>query len=775
MSLILARSFTWTPLGRSVAVLDSIDLDIAAGERVLIAGASGAGKSTLLKAIAGVLEEVTPGESSGTLLVGGTPPVGGASGTVLVGQHPGEGLVAGTVGREVAFGPENLGLPADEIWERVEQALADVNFPYPCSHSTLALSGGQAQRLALASALAVRPAVLALDEPVSMLDHQSATELRSAIAESLAEPTSSAGEPGQRTLLVADHDIGAWLGMVERIIVLDRGGRIIADGPIGEVLSDREQELLDLGLWVPGCTPPTPVAVDDSLVKPLIEVPELLLSGTSLCLTRRPAQGLRVSFPREPRLVLDRVGVRVNAGEMLALRGASGSGKSTLLSALCGLLTPDSGELTWHGDEPRSSPANWTSTTLASRFGWVPQFSEATAVHNTVEDSLLATARALNLDENQARTRAVGLLRVLGLEDRLKDHPLRLSGGEQRRLAVATAVLHGPGLIVLDEPTVGLDRHTWAGVVGVMVAAGQSGAGVVVATHDEQLSSLADRVQTLPTREGVNSETRSVRPPAKVASTHLEQVHQDPVSGYQGPTGQGMRVGFLARCGPVALLSTVVIFTVAGLFSSGVVPLGIGMVVLLIVGPLVTGPGFPLVRLVPGLIGVISVMWSNWLLSSNDSVTAGVQAGLRVGFIALPAIVTVSFLDPVRFGDQFAQLLKLPARPVLALVAALQRLDDLHQRWNQLVDCRRIRGLSPGRSPIARIKHGVGLLLALLVDSVRQAGRLSIAMDTRGYATLSARKHRSWAQPAPWVGADTALILLATTLAIIPLLVSAVR
>lgn len=734
MSQIHARGFCWTPLGSQLPILKDIDLDIGPGERVLLAGTSGAGKSTLLRAISGVLDSISPGDASGVLTVDGQPPVPGSGQVVLVSQNPQDAKIAATVGRDVAFGPENLGLPRDQIWQRVDQALAAVRFPYGREHPTSALSGGQMQRLALAGALAMRPGILILDEPLSMLDEPSAVDLRQTIAEMVAETSA--------TLLVADHDLAGWVDLVDRLVVLDAAGSVLADGDIEELLATRHDELLDLGLWVPGAAPPPPVKVDTGILTG-ITAPAQPLTADEITVVRRSAPGLRVADRRARTVALDGAEAVTSSGQFLALHGPSGAGKSTLIDVMCGLRTPDSGQVTWGGDEPSQQPDRWDSRVLASRIGWVPQFASATIAGHTVLESLQATTAALGQNGSQTRNRALALLDALNLSHCAQRNPMRLSGGEQRRLAVATAALHCPPVLALDEPTVGLDRQTWAAVTGVLLAAREAGSAVVASSHDQHLLAWADQ-------------SRDLTPPP-----------QPPEPKPKPPRG------LLSRCNPLALLLTVLIFLVGGMCSSDLGALACGVVTVGAAGVLLTGARFPVIRLLPGVIGVASIAWSNWLLSDSHSLESAAIAGLRVAFIVLPGLVVVSYLDPTRLGDQLGQMLKLPARPVLAIVASLQRLDDLGERWNQLSMARRSRGLLPGRSPAARVRHAVSLMFALLVDAIRQAGRLTVAMEVRGYsAPLNTGVRRSWAEPAVWSRADTQLTGIAVILAFLPLLLA---
>ncbi|WP_226343773.1 ABC transporter ATP-binding protein [Agilicoccus flavus] len=491
---VQARGLGWTPLGATSPVLCGIDLEVGPGERVLLAGPSGSGKSTLLRALAGVLEGVEAGDPTGRV----TRPEGERVGLLL--QDPRDARVADRVGRDVAYGPENAGLPRPEIRERIAWALDAVAFPYGPERLTSALSGGEAQRLALAGVLAARPGLLLLDEPTSMLDDASARRVRDAVLAAVAGTDIA--------LVVVEHRLAPWVGVLDRLVVLGgRGsaspGGLLADGPLEAVLAERGPELLDTGVWVPGAPPPTPIAVPARLVAPRTPPAGDVVVASGAGLVRAPRRRLLGRTRTAPVVALEGVDAVVRAGGLLAVRGPSGAGKSSLVDLLVGLDAPTSGSV---GATPalaaglRPDLARWSSRELAARVGWVPQAAEATIVGSTVRDCLLAGARALRRPEAEAGARAEGLAEILGLTHALDRNPHRLSGGETRRLAVASALVHGPGLLGLDEPTVGQDRHTWAAVAGLAGAAADAGLGVVVSTHDGDLAAHAHDVLTL--REG---------------------------------------------------------------------------------------------------------------------------------------------------------------------------------------------------------------------------------------------------------------------------------
>lgn len=484
---VRVEGLTWRPVGARAPILTEIDLAIEAGERVLVTGPSGGGKSTLLRALAGVLATTEHVDLSGTVLVAGGPPVGGDVGLLV--QDPADALVAPTAGRDVAFGLENRAVPRSQMPDRVAAALTAVGFPYGPERSPRALSGGEAQRLALAGVIAPQPGLLLLDEPTAMLDAASAATVVAAVGEVVRDR--------RTTLVVVEQQLAGWVELVDRIVVI-ADGRVVAAGPTEQILAAAD-DLTAHGVWVPGTPDPAPLRIDQALGRPdvLHEATDLLLRATDLTVKLKPARGLRVGQPRPTTLALAEVGMDVHAGKVRAVLGPSGAGKSTLLHACAGLVRPTSGEVAATPPLARAAdvhPHAWTSHQLAERHAWVPQRASLTILGNTVAESATATAAALGHEPDRAQR----LLEALGLAHLRTHNPHTLSGGETRRLALVSALAHGPEVLFLDEPTAGQDRHTWAAVTGVIAAAAAAGTAVVVATHDDLLATRADTMLQLP-------------------------------------------------------------------------------------------------------------------------------------------------------------------------------------------------------------------------------------------------------------------------------------
>ncbi|MGI9824090.1 ABC transporter ATP-binding protein [Agromyces sp. Marseille-Q5079] len=452
--------------------MQHLDLDIRPGERVLLLGASGAGKSTLLHGIAGVLGGDEDGENLGELLVDGRRPSAARGRSGLVLQDPDAQVVMARVGDDVAFGLENLGVPREEIWSRVGQALSAVGLDLPFEHSTAELSGGQRQRLALAGVLAMRPGLILLDEPTANLDPEGVRDVRDAVAR-VAEETGA-------TLIVIEHRVPVWLPIVDRVIVLGGGsaGGVLADGVPDVVLASQRSTLRDGGVWLPDERPwlaPGPTLPASGL-----------LAGEALAIGRRPDAVVREGLD-----------VHVDAGRILAISGPNGVGKSTLALTLAGLLRPLDGRLTASGTLAtglRGEPWRWRSRDLLARISTVFQSPEHQFLTGSVRAELEVGPRALKLPETERRTRIDELLSVLRLEHLAGANPFTLSGGEKRRLSVATAIATRPRLLVLDEPTFGQDATTWRELAKLLVGLRDDGVGIVAVTHDDAfIEAVADR------------------------------------------------------------------------------------------------------------------------------------------------------------------------------------------------------------------------------------------------------------------------------------------
>jgi energy-coupling factor transport system ATP-binding protein len=728
---LAAVDWSWTPAGRSRPALDGVMLQIEPGERVLLLGASGSGKSTLLQGWAGLLGGADEGVVAGALRVDGVAPDERRGRVGLLLQDPDAQLVHARARDDVGFGPENLGVPAARIADRVDTSLAAVGLALPADAEGARLSGGQRQRLALAGLLALEPAALLLDEPTAQLDPIGAAQVVDAVAALVRERG--------LTLVVVEHRVDLWLPHVDRVVVLDRG-RVVADGPAAVVLAERGAELAERGVWVPGReaehpSPPRATVTADAPV---------LLAAEGL--DGRPAGGEPLGH------ALD---LQVRAGEVVALTGPNGAGKSTLLLTLAGLLPAAAGTVAalGHGD-----PASWSSRALAERLGVVFQNPEHQFVAATVRHEMAAGAS----DRDGDAARVDALLDRLGLRGLAPVSPYALSGGEQRRLSVATALAAAPPLLLLDEPTFGQDSRTWAALAALIAEHRDAGGAVVMATHDRALiAALGAREVALP-----------ARPPAAPASPVTPASPAAPPAMPAVPP----RVPLAERLNPVAaiaasLLPALLLVTTIDV-TSAAVALGLQ---LLLIPALGIPPRLLLRRAAPVLIAApfaaltIALygresgrVYAEFLLVriSDGSLELALATLLRILAIALPAIALFTRPDATRLGDALGQNLRLPSRFVLGSVAALRLLTVLGDDARTLERARRARGLGD-RSRLRRLS---GLVFGLLVLAIRRGSALAIGMEARGFG---APGPRTWWRPSPWRASDTVVVVIAVGVAVI--------
>jgi len=482
-----------------------VSFEVEPGECLLVIGPSGSGKSTLALALAGLVPRELPGEWQGSLRVDGLDPVTASGAEVaarvgLVFQDPGSQLVMDRVEDDVAFGLESRGWPLEAMRVRVPEALAEVGLDGMERRRTTRLSGGQQQRLALAGALAPRPGILVLDEPTANLDPPAARALAARLAALRAARAV--------TMVLVEHRVDIAWSLADRVLALGPDGRPIDVGRPSEVLSRSRDRLLAAGAWLPD----EPSAA---------RTPAATLDGPSSGGGPVVATAHDVAFAYDGPDVVHGVELALGAGERVALVGTNGSGKSTLGRLLVGLLRPDRGEVRLGGRRPsRLSPA-----VLASHAAYLFQDPEQQFVTLRVHDEV-----TLGLDRAGRRSAGALMDRIdLPLAEFGDRSPYTLSGGEQRRLSLATALVRHPELLVLDEPTFGQDRRGHEALLEILAERVDAGAAVLAATHDERfIDAFASRIVRLEAGRIVRVEAAVVTAPA---GRDLAERATDPPSG----------------------------------------------------------------------------------------------------------------------------------------------------------------------------------------------------------------------------------------------------
>ena len=416
------------PDSGNVALAD-VSVELRVGEVVVLLGPSGAGKSTLLRALSGLVPHFHGGRFAGRVRVAGLDtrrarPADLAGTVATVFQDPEDQVVMARVRNEVAFGLENVGVPPGEIWERADGALEAVGARHLAARRTSELSSGELQRVALASALALEPALLLLDEPTSQLDPAGADEFLSAV-ESLGA-----------TIVLSEQRTSRALSLADRVLFLEEG-RLLLD-------AHRDDALVWLAAERPQYLPGESAA---DLVAPA--------AADTLCRLDDITFSYRAGVP-----VLESVGLELRRGEVVVLEGPNGSGKTTLAKIAAGLLEAGSGRVWRRG-----------------RAGYLSQDPGRYIVCERLLDEV---ALAVDGDHRRAKD-ALELVDLAWAADR---HPRDLSSGERERLGLAAVAVAEPDLLVLDEPTRGIDPDRKRELAERLFAYARAGRSVLVATHD---------------------------------------------------------------------------------------------------------------------------------------------------------------------------------------------------------------------------------------------------------------------------------------------------
>jgi energy-coupling factor transport system ATP-binding protein len=497
--LLRVRDAGITHEGADAATPRSVSFDVAPGEVVLLLGPSGSGKSTLALALNGLIPHALPAEVEGEIAVAGlsttdTPVAVLSTRVGMVFQDPDAQLVTGTLLDEVAFGVENLRLPADEVVRRAEDALRRVGLWSRRAENPDRLSGGGRQRLAIACALAMGSELLVLDEPTANLDPAGIEDVYGALADLVAA--------GDRAIVLVEHDLDAAIGLIDRVVVIDRDGLLVADGPVDGVLRDRAEELHRLGVWLPVSTlaamrlrgagyaiDPLPLSPSE-LREALAAAPRVVEWAGAASAAIDPAAAAAplitvrdLTVTRGRTEILHDVSLDIRRGEFLAVVGENGAGKTTLVQAIAGVVPPPRGRVKVDGIDPGRASAR----ELVKHVGFVFQNPEHQFVSHTVFDELAHGLRLRHVPEDEVRARVDDMLDRFGLTAKASVHPFLLSGGQKRRLSVGTALIAGPPVLALDEPTFGQDRERAEELLGLLDGLHRDGTTVIVVTHDMQL------------------------------------------------------------------------------------------------------------------------------------------------------------------------------------------------------------------------------------------------------------------------------------------------
>lgn len=492
--------------GSKENALNEIDLQVRRGEIVLITGASGAGKTTLLSTLNGMVPQSYGGEFSGRVLVKGYDtakvPVGRlafVSGMLF--QDPAGQLICPTVEDEVAFGPENRGLPVDKAEELVEECLEYVRMSHFRTRPPHALSGGQQQSVAIAAVLAMEPDIYVLDEPTSNLDPLGSEQVFELIGRVVRDK--------RRTAVIVEHKLDKLLGIADRLVIM-ADGRIAADGRPRDVFY-RFRTDGQSGIYPPQVTQlfwkleeeglldlkEVPFTVDEAsqVLSPLLPPGDRIKQDKASPQTERETvvevRDLEFAYPDGTK-ALNGVNLKVGRGEFLSIVGQNGSGKTTLVKHLNGLLRPTSGIVRIMGEDATSLPVSL----LATKVGYCFQNPDHQIFSSRVFDELAFGLKNLKRPIEEIKATVEMVASRLGLAELLGANPHSLSKGQRQRIAVAAVLAMGPEVIIVDEPTTGQDPQQSRQMMDLMRFLNREhGKTIIVITHDMALAAeYSDRL-----------------------------------------------------------------------------------------------------------------------------------------------------------------------------------------------------------------------------------------------------------------------------------------
>jgi energy-coupling factor transporter ATP-binding protein EcfA2 len=530
--LIRLREFSFSYNGAEKPALNRITLTIEDGQFVLITGASGGGKSTLCRVFNGLVPHFYGGKISGKAEVQGrdilkTPPKELATKVGMVFQDPENQLVTTDVEREIAFGLENLGYPRNLIARRIEEALDTAGIAQLRFAHHQELSGGEKQKVAIASVLALHPEILVLDEPTSELDPQSAEEVLR-LLERLND------ELGLTVILI-EQRLDRVVHLVDRLLVMG-GGQIIADGTPRAVMGG-DTEGLGIGLppvirlmrQLPGkelALNGLPLTVKDArlqLQKALkgVKTAEFADAGASA----KPVLNVdKLWFSYGERAALRNINLDIERGGFIGIMGRNASGKTTLVKQFNGLLRPTRGRVRLEGVDTRQS----TVAELSQKVGYVFQNPNDHLFADSVEDEIAFSLSNRGAEEAEIAKAVEGMLDEFELTRYRKSYPRNLSGGEKQRVALASVLAGQPEIIVLDEPTRGMDYVLKKKLINYLDDYRRRGNTVIMVSHDvETIAECAQRVVLLSEgRVVVEGNKREVLAKALLFSPQINRLAQ---------------------------------------------------------------------------------------------------------------------------------------------------------------------------------------------------------------------------------------------------------
>ena len=730
--------------------LDGVNLTIRQGERVCLAGPNGSGKSTLSRIIAGL---AAPDAGHVTLLGNNVFDESGAHadayrsarhGIGAVFQHPEDQIVTTITEDDVAFGPENLAIAHDDIDMRIAMSLDAVDMSEQREADPTRMSGGQQQRVAIAGMLAMNPEILVLDEPTAMLDPQGRADIMHILDELQQRGT---------TIILVTHHRDEFAN-ADRIIRLD-SGRIVqsAHSDTASIPEMDESDTAREG---------NPIAksnIANGASKPASAVPIIEI------------RNLTYQYPNSNKPVLDKLSITINAGETVAITGHNGAGKTTLARLLCALDQPQSGNITINTIPVARQRTNGNMQSLKradreklhATIGYVMQHPERQLFAETVAEDIAYGPRNQHLDETQVSERINQAMTLLHIEHLADRSPFDLSGGQQRLAAIAGVIACQPQILIMDEPTAGLDEAATTRVHDLIQTLHAQGVTVLIISHSQtEIDVLADRVIALDRRQNGNVATRNIEANGTSETAYSKNPHAIDSGRAKGDVRENR--SFMERLDPrVKMVSALAImfsaFAIRSFWQLLVAALLTGMIVA------ISGIGvkqlfksvhvFLALFVFCGLLNIFFVRSGNVLTNigpipiTDDGVRIAILYACRFVVVIIVGAVFLATTTPTAITDAFEALLKpfakfgMHAQEIaLVMSLALRFLPTLGSEAKAIVDAQSVRGGSIETGTfVQRIKAMTAIIIPVFAGAIRHADNLSLALDARCYEEGIARTY----------------------------------
>ncbi len=470
------NNFSFSYENPEAPLLNNLLFSLYENETVLLIGASGSGKSSLALCLNGLYPEAVEGVSSGNIYYRGKNIREFQKGELnqrigIVFQDPESQFCMIKVEDELAFTLENRKIPSLEMPQRISQVLHDVGMEGVEKKKIHELSGGQKQKVALASVLLLEPELLILDEPTANLDPLSRVEF--------IDLLNSLRQKRDLALLIIEHEPDDWLDMTDRVLALGSSGKLIAQGPANTIFTKHAARLKKEGVFFPKCYMPENKNFG---VRAPLPSSEEIISVKDL------------TFKRKRHTVLQNVNLNIHRGEFVSIAGENGAGKSTLLQLMAGLLPYKKGKILFFDRELQQ----WNQKELRKQIGYVFQNPEHQFITDTVIDELTYGMKLNGYTEEKQEDAATRLMKQFHLMHHRFSNPFSLSGGQKRRLSVAAMLDQTPDILFFDEPTFGQDASTTGELMHIVrQLQAEYDVTIVFVTHDMDIVDSTDRAIVL--------------------------------------------------------------------------------------------------------------------------------------------------------------------------------------------------------------------------------------------------------------------------------------